>query len=96
MMLGNSNGKFSINIAGLNGAFFADAQSGDVVLKNSEEIFSFSLNNSANNGTDAFVFGDNLNRKTFSIFNNGKGVNTSSVGTGISPSPNLKLQIKEI
>ena len=33
MMLGNSNGKFSINIAGLNGAFFADAQSSDVVLR---------------------------------------------------------------
>ncbi len=104
MMLGNSSGKFAFNVAGNNGAFFPDASTGDIVLRkfsgrdnlgnlSGNKVF-FSLNNAANDGNHAFIFGDNLNKNTLTVLNNGKiGINTSSVGTSFAPSPNLKLQI---
>lgn len=87
MMLGNSSGKFSINVSGHNSAFFPDSQAGDVVLrKHSGENIFFSLNNTANDGNHAFVFGDNLNKNTLTVLNNGR------VGVGTT-TPTSKLNV---
>ncbi len=79
MRLGNNYGKFSIAIAGADGAFFPIAKRGDIVIRSqtTKRVY-FSLNNTNNDGTSAFVFGDNLNHKTLSIFNNGR------IGIGIT------------
>lgn len=88
MRVGNNFGKFSFAIAGLDGAFFPTAKRGDVVVRShtAKKVY-FSLNNSSNDGTSAFVFGDNINHKTLSILNNGK------VGIG-TINPDATLTVK--
>ncbi|CAL2105784.1 exported hypothetical protein [Tenacibaculum sp. 190524A02b] len=78
LRVGNQFGKFSLSIAGSDGAFFPSAKKGNVILrKHTTDRVIFSLNSSANNGTNSFVFGDAVNQKTLSIFDNGR------VGIGV-------------
>ena len=87
MMLGNSYGRLSFNIANHNGAFHPDAIAGDAVIrKHSGRNIFINLNNTANNGANAIVLGDNLNKNTLNVLNNGR------VGVGIS-APSAKLHL---
>lgn len=76
----NNYGTFNIAIASSNGAYFPSAQAGDVILnkQKGKNIF-FSLNNTNNDGNQAFVFADNLNLSTLRIQNNGRvGIGNSN------------------
>lgn len=78
--IGNDLGKLNISIAGHNGAFSPIAKTGDVVItKQTTDRVIFNLNNTANDGNHAFIFGDNLNYHTLSILNNGRaGIGTDN------------------
>ncbi len=80
LRVGNNYGKFSIAISGADGAFFPTAKKGNIVLrKQTTDKVIFSLNTTSNDGKHSFVFGDDVNRNTLNIFNNGRiGIGTST------------------
>lgn len=86
MRIGNNFGKLNIAIAGSNGAFFPDSQLGNIVItKETTNRVFFSLNNTANDGNHKFIFGDDTNRKTLTISNNGRvGIGTLTPDTELA------------
>ncbi len=88
MRIGNGFGKLSFAIAGANGAFFPTASTGNIIIrKQATNKVIFSLNNTTGDGNHSFVFGDDVNRNTLTILNNGR------VGIGTS-SPDNELAVK--
>ncbi len=78
--VGNDFGRFSIAISGQNGAFFPNAKTGNIILrKQSTDRVIFSLNTNNSDGKHSFVFGDDVNKNTLTILNNGKvGIGTAT------------------
>ncbi len=87
LIVRNDYGKLNLSVAHANGAYSPIAKQGDVVIrKHTGDNIIFSLNNTNNDGSGAFYFGDNLNTKTLSILNNGK----VGIGTG---TPDAELAV---
>ena len=82
----NNYGSLSVNIAQFNGAFHPASLQGDAVFKkHTAKNMIFSLNNSANDGSQAFIFGDSNNTRTLTILNNGRvGIGTGSPDTELA------------
>ncbi|WP_445749058.1 hypothetical protein [Polaribacter sp.] len=86
MRIGNNFGRLSFAIAGSNGAFFPDAQTGNIIIRKqtTNKVF-FSLNNTTNDGNHKFIFGDDTNTKTLTISNNGRvGIGTLTPDTELA------------
>ncbi len=95
--IGTSLGVLNFNIAGHNGAFSPIAKSGNVVItKHTTDKVIFNLNNTADDGNHAFIFGDNKNTRTFNILNNGKvGIGTGDDTLNCSNCTGYNLFVKE-
>ncbi len=86
MKVGTNLGKLNIGVAGGNGNFSPIATPGDIVFqKQTAKNVIFNLNNSANDGNNAFFFGDSQNTRTLSILNNGRvGIGTGTPDSELS------------
>ncbi len=79
MIVRNNYGRLNLSVAHANGAYSPIAKQGDVVIrKHQGDNMIFTLNNTANDGNQAIIFGDGLNHRTLSVLNNGR----VGIGTG--------------
>ena len=84
----NDYGFLMIGVASVAGSHSPISKPGDAILYRAGGVgknMIFKINNSANDGNHAIIFGDNLNTRTLSILNNGKvGIGTGTPDTELA------------